>query len=232
MTKGMSVTTSFTLDDNWITLTDLLNSKYIGTTSISTQQSVDRSSFRRPALYCAVGTLSLVTAACLQSSTGTSNWNINTTRVNNIRTVELGVPVASSPAGDIAFIRAVTKISISELARVFGVSRQSIHEWINEGSLSPKNERRVSNLAKATVVLADAGVEVTPQILRRGIGGGPSLLEAVAEDVDLSSLANRMIATLRRESAQRALLATRLAGRAIPEMSDSDFAMMQFREDT
>ena len=138
---------------------------------------------------------------------------------------------ASASVRDIAHIRDVMKTSVSELARVFGVSRQSVHEWIKGGTLSPRNAQRLSELARAADVFVESGIEVTPPVLRRKIGDGHSLLESVKEDGKVVEQARRLVDTLSRESQQRQRLAARLAGRQKPALPPDEFGAPHLRED-
>lgn len=138
---------------------------------------------------------------------------------------------ASASVRDIAHIRDVMKTSVSELARVFGLSRQAVHEWIKGGTLSPRNAQRLSELARAADVFAESRIEVTPPVLRRKIGGGHSLLESVKEDGKVVEQARKLVDTLSRESQHRQRLAARLAGRQKPALSPDDFGAPHLRED-
>ncbi|MDN5752331.1 MAG: helix-turn-helix domain-containing protein [Nitrosospira sp.] len=120
------------------------------------------------------------------------------------------------------------KTSVSELARVFGVSRQAVHEWIKGGALSPRNARRLSELAQVADVFVKSGIEVAPQMLRRKIGGGHSLLESVKEGGNIVELAHTLVDTLARESQQRQHLTARLAGRQKPTLTANDFGTPHF----
>ena len=128
-------------------------------------------------------------------------------------------------------MRAVTKISVSELSRVFGVSRQAVHEWMKGSTLSLRNAQRLSGLAQATDVFLEAGIEASPQVFRRKIVGGPSIFEAVTESGNVVELARALVATLVRESQQRQRLAARLAGRSAPSVSAAEFGTPHLNED-
>lgn len=179
--------------------------------------------------YCVAGTFGLLSPMYLHASAATANWNINQIDVDGSH--ESAADAGSASARDIAHVREVMKISVSELARVFGVSRQAVHEWIKGGALSQRNAQRLSELARAADVLLEFGIEVTPQMLRRKIGGGPSLLESVKEDGKVVELARRLGDTLSRESQQRERLAARLAGRQKPALAPSDFGAPHLNED-
>lgn len=113
-------------------------------------------------------------------------------------------------SNDIAHIRQVMKISISELARVFDVSRQAVHEWIKGGALSPRNAQRVAALAQVADDFLNSGIDVTPQMLRRKIEGGQSLLDSVTGEGNVVEQARKLDDTLSHESQQRQRLAARL----------------------
>jgi len=179
--------------------------------------------------YCVAGTFGLLSPMYLHASAATANWNIN--QIDIDRSQESAADATSASAKDIAHVRQVMKISVSELARVFGVSRQAVHEWIKGGALSQRNAQRLSKLAQAADVLLEFGIEVTPQMLRRKIGGGMSLLESVKEDGKVVELARRLVDTLLRESQQRERLAARLVGRQKPALAARDFGAPHLNED-
>ena len=181
--------------------------------------------------YCAAGTLGLLSPAYLHASAATANWNINKIEFSDARVVTADTS-SSVSAQDITHIRKALKISVSELARVFGVSRQAVHEWINGGALSKLNAQRLSEFARAADVLIESGIELTPQMLRRKISSGNSLLESVKENGKVIALAHVLIDTLLRETQQRRRLEARLAGRKKPALAASDFGMPHLDENT
>lgn len=179
--------------------------------------------------YCVAGTFGLLSPNYLHASAATANWDINQIAINGQS--ENSADAISNSARDIAHIRAATKISVSELSRVFGVSRQAVHEWIKGGALSPRNAQRLSALAQATDVFLESGIDVTPQVFRRKVAGGPSIFEAVRENRNVVELVKTLAATLLRESQQRQRLAARLAGRPAPSASAIEFGTPHLHED-
>lgn len=135
-------------------------------------------------------------------------------------------------ARDIDHILRALRISVSELARVCDVSRQTVHGWINGGEPSPRNARRVSELARATDVLLESQIEIAPQALRRKIDGGPSLLESLREGGQTVELARKLAETLSRESQQRKRLAERLARRGKADFASFRFGAPHLAEDS
>jgi DNA-binding transcriptional regulator YiaG len=179
--------------------------------------------------YCVAGTFGLLSPTYLHASAATANWHINQIEINGEHKATAD-PVSAS-ARDISHIREVTKISVSELARIFGVSRQAVHEWIKGGPLAPKNAQLLSELAQVADIFLESGIDVTPQILRRKIGGGQSILESLKQHSKAVELAQALVDTLSRESQQRQRLVARLAGRPNPPLTDIDFGTPHVNED-
>ncbi|MEZ5661425.1 MAG: hypothetical protein R3E83_23820 [Burkholderiaceae bacterium] len=179
--------------------------------------------------YCVAGTFGLLSPNYLHASAATANWDINQIEISGQSENSEGA--ISESARDIAHIRAVTKISVSELSRVFGVSRQAVHEWIKGGTLSPRNAQRLSELARATDVFLEAEIDASPQVFRRKIAGGQSILDAVRENGNVVELAKTLATTLVRESQQRQRLAARLAERSATPGTSTEFGSPHLDED-
>lgn len=178
--------------------------------------------------YCIAGTLGLLTPVYLHASSATANWSINQIGFEGNQTME--AEAASSAARDLTHIRQVLKISVTELSKIFGVSRQAVHEWIKGGALSPRNAQRLSEFARAADVFLESGIDMTPGVLRRKISGGQSLLEYVGEGSNVIEMARALVSTLSRESQQRQRLASRLGGRPKPAKGVSDFGTPHLHE--
>lgn len=138
---------------------------------------------------------------------------------------------ARTSADQLVFIRSTTRLSVTELARVFSVTRQTVHEWCQGASLAPHNAQRLEKLTAAVTALLDAVGSVTVQDLRRSVRAGPSLLDTVRADGDVSATAHNLIETLTREAAQRKRLAARFAGRRPPALEPSGFGRPHLKDD-
>ena len=180
--------------------------------------------------YCLAGTMGLLTPLYLHASAATANWTINQIEIEDPRTA--AVDAATSASRDIAHIRQVLKISVTELARTFGVSRQAVHEWLKGSSPSQQNELRLSELAQVADIFLDSGIDVTPQMLRRRVASGRSILESVNENGKVVELARNLVETLSREFQQRKRLAERLAERQKVTVPADAFGAPHLRENT
>lgn len=140
------------------------------------------------------------------------------------------IEATRTSADQLDFIRSTTRLSVTELARVFLVSRQTVHEWCQGAPLAPHNAQRLGKLAAAMAALLDEVGSLTAQDLRRSVRGGRSLLDTVREDGDVSTTAHNLIETLTREAAQRRRLAARFANRRTPPLEPSDFGRPHLRD--
>ena len=138
----------------------------------------------------------------------------------------------STSARDVLHVRRVLKISVTELAKIFGVSRQAVHDWINGGALSSRNAQRLSVLAQAADVFVESGVDISPQMLRRKVGAGQSLLDSFKDGSNLVQEAQQLVSTLAREATQRQRMSERLAERPKVELSVGAFGLAHVHEKT
>ena len=127
-------------------------------------------------------------------------------------------------------VREVLKPTITELARLFGVSRQAVYDWQAGKSMAPGNAAKLDDLAKAADAIALTGTESSSQLLRRKIVDGKSLLDVVREGGSATHAAKIVAQTLYREAKQRKQLALRLAGRAKPNVSHDEFGIPMLDE--
>lgn len=80
-------------------------------------------------------------------------------------------------------IKQTLKPSISDLATVFGVSRQAVYKWIN-GEATPEQNKfeRIRKLSEVADAFRDAHVRHAHAIVRMKAFDGRSLLDLVAAD--------------------------------------------------
>jgi DNA-binding transcriptional regulator YiaG len=134
-------------------------------------------------------------------------------------------------AQQLEFIRSTARLSVTELARVFSVTRQTVHEWCQGAQLASHNARRLDKLADAITLLLDAVGTITVQDLRRSVRAGPSLLDVVRTDGNVSAATHELVETFTREAAQRKRLAARFAGRRPPTLEPGEFGNPHLRDD-
>jgi DNA-binding XRE family transcriptional regulator len=128
----------------------------------------------------------------------------------------------STPAADVAHIRAILKASVGDLAHCVGVSRQAIYNWQAGGSIKSQHVSRLAELKAAADVLLAENISGSPLVLERKLPGGKTLLESISGGTDARTAAMSLVNLLREEAAQRAMMNKRLAARlaAIPRNTE------------
>ena len=166
--------------------------------------------------WLVAGTLGVISALVVEERAGTADWATSQLRRGFIEE-STAVPVRSafSSADTVRHIRAVLGLSVTELSRLFGVSRQSIHEWNNGGAVSQENGNKLARISTLADVLVQAKVEVSSYVLRRPLSSGKSLLETALLVDDVVAATSKIVAVLVREARQREVMAERLSGRKL-----------------
>ena len=129
-------------------------------------------------------------------------------------TVEVAdVAPVRTPAEDLARIREVLKPAVSDLATTFGVSRQSVYNWLNGDPITNENAAKLRDLAQAADVLTQAGVTVNAALLKRKFANGKTLLQVAQAGESARESALVLVQVLKREAEQRKRMTARFANR-------------------
>ena len=79
-------------------------------------------------------------------------------------------------------IRRVFKPAVSDLAVVFGVSRQAVYKWIDDSATpEPANFKRIVELSHTADAFRDAGITRASNLLKMKAFQGRSLLDLLAD---------------------------------------------------
>lgn len=128
-----------------------------------------------------------------------------------------------SPGEDLSRIREVLKPAVSDLATTFGVSRQSIYNWLNGEPVAQDNAAKLQDLARAADVLAHAGMVIDAALLKRKFANGRTLLQVAQAGQSARDAALMLVRIHQRESIQRERMRARFAHRAeSPASTDFD----------
>lgn len=127
-------------------------------------------------------------------------------------------------------IRAKTGLSITALSHVLGVSRKTIVDWSNGGEPLPEVSQRLADLWWSINTLIDAGVEVSPPVLRRRVDEHLSILDTVHEGGDTAEVTSALVDTLTIEAEQGRRLETYLSGRRPTDLGEVDFGAPHYNE--
>jgi transcriptional regulator with XRE-family HTH domain len=174
------------------------------------------------------GTLGLLTPDYFAQRGATSNWPFSL--VSNERTV-LG-NVQNSIAQAIFRIREIFKLTITELAALSGVSRQTVYDWQSGKGITVVHADRLEELSKAADLFADSGLSISPRILRRKLTSGKTLFDVIRDGEPAEEATRSLIQMLRREGEQRRSLDARLANRKRPPINQADLGIPMLDEQT
>lgn len=114
---------------------------------------------------------------------------------------------------EIEYIKSTLDLTMTELARCLGVSRQAPYNWMAGGVIKAENASRLNNLKLAADEIVAANIESRPLFMQRKLPGGKTLVESVAAGGDAVSAAQNLVEIYRTEAEQRRMLAEHFAGR-------------------
>lgn len=118
-----------------------------------------------------------------------------------------------NPTENLVRIREVLKPAMSDLATTFGVSRQSVYNWLNGETVADENAAKLQDLAQAADVLAHEGIEVNAALLKRKFANGRTLLQVAQAGESARDAALQLAHIHKREAAQRERMKARFANR-------------------
>jgi transcriptional regulator with XRE-family HTH domain len=110
-------------------------------------------------------------------------------------------------------IKDALRLSVSELAQLFGVSRPTIYSWQQAKRVREGYAKRIRDIARALAPRLDLLDAQVGRIAHRAIDGRMTLLQKLSEGADAEQATGKLADILQREAAQRERLASRLRGR-------------------
>jgi hypothetical protein len=103
--------------------------------------------------------------------------------------------------------------TMTRLTEVFGVSRQTLYNWLNGETPKPAHQEKLRQLAEAARMFSVLGFKPTSLALDRTITGGKSLLQLLREGADGREVAKKLVRVVQRGVQARAKLDDLLGGR-------------------
>ena len=122
--------------------------------------------------------------------------------------------------------------TMSSLTEVFGVSRQTLYNWLNGETPKEQHQGKLIQLAAAAQIFAMKGIKPTWPMLTRTLLHGKSFLQLIAEGSQGTETAERLVRLMQRGNKARAALAEVLGDRKAPRPDISDVGAPFFNEDT
>lgn len=108
--------------------------------------------------------------------------------------------------------------TLNRLPKVFGVTRQTLYNWLSGETPRPFHHDKIRELAAAAQVFSELGFRPTPTSLERPLLGGRSILEMVASGHRGKDAALMLVQVERRGASSRDRLAKLLGSR--PKKAD------------
>jgi transcriptional regulator with XRE-family HTH domain len=112
--------------------------------------------------------------------------------------------------------------TMSHLPAVFGVSRQTLYNWLNGETPKEQHQSKLVQLAAAARVFTEAGFKPTAPSLDRTVAQGKSFIELIGQGADGKGTAERLIRIEKRGAAAREKLDALLGDRSFsrPDVAD------------
>jgi hypothetical protein len=138
--------------------------------------------------------------------------------------------ISATTADNLIKIRNVFKPAVSDLANIFGVSRQAIYNWIAGDEPIDAHAQKIKDLASAADLAIESGAVITSHVLKRKIVSGKSFFELVNSGESAHDSMLGLLQMLTRETDQRKQIEQRLARRAQPRIDSQDIGLLVINE--
>jgi transcriptional regulator with XRE-family HTH domain len=178
---------------------------------------------------CIAGTLGHITAESLLRLSATANCEL---RLIEPERADSGVHDhldSRTCAENLARIREMFSTSVTELANLFGVSRQAIYDWQAGKGVADHHAEKLAALAKAADVIATCEHQIL-RPLRRKLPGGKTLFDIVRDGGSAESAARVLVDMTEREITQRQALEARLLRHNLPGIDHNDMGLPMLSE--
>lgn len=146
------------------------------------------------------------------------------------------VLVPPQPANDAPYAKLMEQVkagfgrTMSRLPEVFGVSRQTLYNWLEGETPKPVQQERLKQLAEAADVFEQLGLKPTSVMLDRTVSQGKSLLQLLAAGADGRDTAKKLVRIIQRSADSRNKL-DELLGERKAKLSADDVGAPTFNED-
>ncbi len=142
------------------------------------------------------------------------------------------VPAAGSFADLMLEIKTAFGRTMTRLPTVFGVSRQSLYNWLKGETPKGQHHDKLIELAAAARVFSAADFKPTAAMLDRTVEQGKSFLALLADGASGADVAHKLVRIVKRGLEARARLEVALAGRPKDRLSVSDIGAPAFDENS
>lgn len=120
--------------------------------------------------------------------------------------------------------------TMSHLPAVFGVSRQTLYNWLNGEIPKEQHQGKLLQLAAAARVFTSTGFKPTAVSLDRTVANGKSFIELIGLGADGKGTAERLIRIEKRGASAREKLDALLGDRTTPHLDVADLGRPALNE--
>jgi transcriptional regulator with XRE-family HTH domain len=120
--------------------------------------------------------------------------------------------------------------TMSHLPAVFGVSRQTLYNWLKGEIPKEQHQEKLVHLAAAARVFIESGFKPTALSLDRTVAHGKSFIELIGQGADGKETAERLIRIEKRGASARAKLDALLGDRSSSGPDVADLGRPAFNE--
>jgi len=168
------------------------------------------------AALASVGTGGTLSIEQLQRTAMNARYSAQVAEMTEIEPVR-------TPSENLSRIREVLNPAVSDLATTFGVSRQSVYNWLNGEPVAEENAAKLQDLSQAADVLVHEGVAVNAALLKRKFASGRTLMQVAQAGESARDAAVLLAQIHKREIAQRERMSARFSNRMkSPATADFD----------
>lgn len=120
--------------------------------------------------------------------------------------------------------------TLSHLPTVFGVSRQTLYNWMSGEIPKEQHREKLVQLAEAAKVFTESGFKPTALMFERPIAQGKSFVDLLREGANGREMAQKLIRIVQRGMAARDKLDALLGDRKAASLQVSDMGRQSFPE--
>jgi hypothetical protein len=121
--------------------------------------------------------------------------------------------------------------TMTRLPGIFGVSRQTLYNWLAGENPKSVHQVKIEQLAAAARVFSQLGIKPTSDLLDRVVSNGKSFLQLLADGADGADTAAKLAHIAKRSSDSRSRLDAILNGRKTERPDVSDMGSPSLGED-
>lgn len=118
--------------------------------------------------------------------------------------------------------------TFSHLPAIFGVSRQTLYNWMKGEMPKEQHREKLVQLAEAAKVFTAMGFKLSAEMLDRTVAKGKSFAELLREGASGREMAEKLVRIARRSVAERENLDALLGDRKAPSLSVADLGRQSF----